>query len=170
MVEQAARAIRTGSRWLAHLELFAAQALIVLFTGLLLFNVVRRYLFNRPLFFAEELAVYILIWMAFLAISVTIARQEMVRLTFLVDALSPRLRYAVNLMVEIMVLAMLAAMVKASWIWFNAPAVAFERALTLGMAKWPFLLIIPLFCTLATIHVIANIVGMLFLPEERPAK
>jgi len=158
--------IRAISRSLARAELFACQLLIVFFTSLLLVNVIGRYAFNRPFYFAEELAVYILIWMAFLAISVTIARNEMIRLTFLVDLLSPRLRRIIDIVVETLLLVMLVAIAVAAFRWIVSPAVVYSRALTLGMTKLPFLTIVPIFTVLATFHVASNLLTMAVLPEE----
>jgi TRAP-type C4-dicarboxylate transport system permease small subunit len=168
-IQQGAQALKRLSLAVAKVELVAAQALIVVFTGLILVNVFRRYAFNRPLFFAEELSVYILIWMAFLAIAVTIARRETISLTFLVDNLPPRARWACALAAETLVAMMLGGMVYAAWVWFNNPAIAFERALTLGQPKWPFLLIIPLFCSLAFFHAVANVIDLAVNGERKAA-
>lgn len=164
-----ATALRQASLLVARVEMFLAQVLIAGFTGLILFNVIRRYTINRPLYFAEELAVYILIWTAFLAIAVTIARLETIRLTFLVDVMGPRGRLILAVISETLVALMLAAMTYAAWKWFNHPAIAFERALTLGLPKWPFLLIIPLFCTLSLFHAVANVLHLIANGDERTA-
>ena len=165
-MRQVAYALRRVSGALARLELLACQVLIVAFTALLIANVVSRYVFNRPFYFAEELAVYMLIWMAFLATCLTIARHDMIKLGLVLDALPRTARRLANVVTEAFVLAMVAAVLYASWNWINSPSVAFERALTLNMPKLPFLTIIPIFSVLALIHVISNLLSLIALDDE----
>ncbi len=165
-MRQLIHGIQRISAGLARLELLFCQVLIVAFTGLLIANVASRYVFNNPFYFADELAVYMLIWMAFLAICVTVARNDMIRLSLAVDALPRGARRVVEIVIEILVLGMLAAMFWASLRWFQSPAVAFERAITLNMSKLPFLSIIPIFTGLATFHVFSNLLTAVFLPDE----
>lgn len=156
--------IHTLSLGLARIELFICQALIISFASLLLVNVLLRYTLSAPMYFAEELAIYILIWMAFLAISVTIARQDMIALTFVIDHAPPALRRIIDVTVDLIVLCMLAALAWVSWTWLQSTAMQYEQALTLGMPKKPFYSIVPIFFTLATLHTIANVFHHLTRP------
>jgi TRAP-type C4-dicarboxylate transport system permease small subunit len=153
--------VMTASLRLARLEMLVCQALIIGFAGLLLVNVLMRYLLNAPIYYADELAIYTLIWMAFLAISVTISRGDMIALTFLSDLAPRSVRFALQLLVDGLVLTICLVMAWVSWRWINSGAVAYEQALTLGMAKRPFYAIVPIFFTLATLHMIANLLGRL---------
>lgn len=143
---------------LVKVELAFCRLLIVAFATLLVVNVAKRYLFNAPIYFAEELAVYILIWMAFLAIAATVARREMIALTFAVDALPAQVRRVIDLAVIGTTLAIAVLLLVVSWQWLFSPAVRFEQALTLGIAKRPFLAIVPIFFTLISFHLVANMV------------
>ena len=156
-LERLAKGLAGVSRGLAWVELTLCKGLIALFSLLLIVNVTRRYVFNAPLFFAEELAVYILIWMAFLAISVSIHENTQVRLTMLLDALPPPLAHRITLLTETLVAGLLAVILVTSLKWMGSPAVGFELALTLGLPKWPFFLIIPVFSAAALIHVLARL-------------
>jgi len=167
--------IRT-SAGLAWVELALSKLLIVGFAGLLLVNVLMRYAFSAPIYYAEELSVYILIWMSFLAIAATIARREMIALTFVVDVLPLGPRRLIEVAVDLIVLCMVAALTWVSWRWINSMAMHFEMALTLGTAKRPFYAIIPIFFALATFHTLANVAHHLTRPlagndpsEERAA-
>jgi TRAP-type C4-dicarboxylate transport system permease small subunit len=142
---------------LAWLERMACRALIVVFTGLLLVNVTLRYVFSSPLFFAEEVAVYILIWMAFLAISVSLHENTQIRLTLLIDMFDARSRALTLWAMDLLVAAMLAVILVHAIGWIRSPAVEFELAITLGMSKVPFFAIIPVFCAAALFHVVARL-------------
>ena len=147
---------RTLARW----ELFLCQFLIIGFSGLLLTNVVLRYGFSAPLYYAQETAIYILIWMSFLAIAATIARKEMISLTFAVDLLPTRLRLVVDIVVQLAIIAIMLILLRVSWVWLNSPAVQFERALTLGQPKRYFYAVVPIFCALASFHSFANLLEL----------
>lgn len=152
------------SEFLARAELLVCQFLIVAFSTLLLVNVTMRYTLSSPLYFAEELAIYILIWMAFLAIAATIARQDMIALTFVADMASVRLRRWLDVLVDLIVLGMVIVLAWVSWRWLQSPAMQFEQALTLGMVKKPFYAIVPIFFSLASLHTAANLMRHLVLP------
>jgi TRAP-type transport system small permease protein len=154
-------AVTRLSRGLAWLELLACQLLIAGFAGLLIANVFMRYVFAAPFYFAEELAIYILIWMAYLAIAATIARNEMVALTFAVELLPDSTRLILDILVQLMILAMVVVLFRVSWAWVNSPAAQFDLALTLGLRKWPFYMIMPIFFALASFHTAANLLALL---------
>lgn len=157
MLKSLSERVMAASLRLARVEMLVCHALIVGFAGLLLVNVLMRYLLNAPIYYADELAIYALIWMAFLAISVTISRADMIALTFLSDLAPRSVRFALQLAVDSLVLTMCIVMAWVSWRWLNSSAVAYEQALTLGMAKRPFYAIVPVFFSLATLHMIANL-------------
>ncbi|MGP9631285.1 TRAP transporter small permease [Halomonas sp. AOP42-C1-46] len=138
-------------------ELFLCQVAVVLFFVLLLVNVVSRYFFSSPLYFAEELAVYILIWMAFFAIAATVGRNEMVRLDFLVNGAPPPIKYVINILVDLLVLICSVTLLIISFNWYLGPTIQYEQAITLGIKKLPFFTIIPLFFVLITFHSVINL-------------
>lgn len=154
------------SNIVARCEIFICQFLIICFVGLLLANVTMRYLFTSPIYFAEELAVYILIWMAFLAIAATIARQEMISLEFLAAMTSPLIQRTLRVVVDVVVLGMVLVLTWVSWRWLFSPAVQYEQALTLGIGKKPFYAIIPIFFTLASLHTLSNLLGHIINRSE----
>ncbi|MGQ9365473.1 TRAP transporter small permease [Azospirillum sp. ST 5-10] len=157
MLRTAARLAAGWSRLLAATEMAVCKTLIVVFTVLLIVNVGLRYLLNAPLFWAEELAVYILIWMAFLAISVTIHEDIQVRMTLLSDWLSPASRRLLYIVTETATALMLGTILWHSVTWILSPSASFDFAVTLGWPKWPFFLIIPVFSAAALCHVLAHL-------------
>ncbi|WP_136066581.1 TRAP transporter small permease [Modicisalibacter radicis] len=150
-------ALIRASRAVVRVEQWLCSALIVAFSVLLIVNVISRYAFDSPLFFAEELAVYILIWMAFLAISIGIHHDSHVRLTLLTGCLPVSLRQVCYWVTEGLTLLILAVLLKYSIDWVRSPSVTFDIALTLGWPKWVFYLIVPIFSTTALLHVAARL-------------
>ena len=70
-------------------------------------GVFSRYLFNAPFIWTEELALFLLVWMVFLAGSLTIRRWENVRVTFFVEKLPPSAAVAVEFVSKLAVLVFL---------------------------------------------------------------
>jgi len=151
-----AKGVERSNGALASVELLLCQVLVVGFALLLLANVILRYAFSAPLYYAEETAIYMLIWMTYLAAAASIARGEMVALTILTDRLPPRLREAVNVIVHLLIAAMCVVLFQASMNWLRAPGTSYDLALTLGLPKLPFYTIMALFFALVTIHAIAH--------------
>lgn len=166
MVTPMAQVLSRASQRLAWGEMLACKVLIVLFTVVLVVNVTLRYGFNSPLYYAEELAVYILIWMAFLAISVSLHENTQIRLTLLTDALPARAGRAVVLVMDGLAAVMLAVVLVHAVTWIQSASVEFELAITLGIGKKPFFAIIPLFCATGLFHLVARLIQPAVAPGE----
>jgi TRAP-type C4-dicarboxylate transport system permease small subunit len=70
--------LRSASDRVARIEAVVCGTLIVCFSALLLINVTLRYLFSAPIYYAEETAILIMVWMAFLATSLAVKRRALV--------------------------------------------------------------------------------------------
>ena len=149
--------VGTISSGLAQLERWASRLLVVGFVGLIVANVCMRYVVGRPIIFAEELAAILLVWLAFIATSITIHSRAQIGVTLLVDSLALPYRKIVDLVVWILIAAMLVVLLKAGITWVRSPVVDFEQVITTGWAKAPFFTIFPIFCACALIHVLAHI-------------
>lgn len=169
-----ARTLEAVSRRLARFELGAAGALAAAVALLILLNIVTRTA-GAALFWVDELAIYAMVWMAFLGASVTIARRDGVAVTILTDALPPGLKRAVSILIDGVVLAFVAFLVWLAWRWYDLPSLsgagfdieAFtgdtfnfiykEPTQTLGIAKFWVWIIVPYAALAMTIHAAANL-------------
>ncbi len=145
------------SHGLARVERWASRLLVASFVALIVSNVAMRYVLGRPLVFAEELAAILLVWLAFVSISISIHDRAQIGVTLLTDRLPAPLRQAVDKVVLALVAAMLAVLLWFSAKWVNSPAVGFEQIITTGWAKAPFFWIVPVFCVTALVHVLADL-------------
>ena len=145
----------------AAFERILCAVLISVFTGVLLSNVISRYLFDSPLFFAEELALLLLVWTGYLAVSYSIYRRDQIGMSLLVDKLSARNKQLVAIVVDVIMIVISGMLFWAALTWMQSSSVFFERAVTLNVPKWPFYLIIPLFWALMLIHLIDHLLGRL---------
>ncbi|QQM31276.1 TRAP transporter small permease [Martelella lutilitoris] len=145
------------SAGLVQLERWASRFLVVGFVGLIVANVGMRYLAGRPIIFAEELAAIMLVWLAFIATSISIHTRAQIGVTLLVDNFSEPWRRIIDLLVWLLITIMLAILLKAGIAWVRSPVVEFEQVITTGWAKAPFFTIFPIFCASALVHSLAHV-------------
>lgn len=160
---------------IASYETFLAAMLGLAIVLLLLLNVFTR-TFGTPLFWVDELAIYAMVWMGFLGTSLAIHYRQHIAVTVCIDLLPTRLHQFMLVMVDAMMLSLLLVLAMLIWNWFDpvnllkanslsdfsAQSFNFiyeEPTTTLGMRKFWFWLILPVFCVLAIVHCIHNFVG-----------
>ena len=168
---------RISAGW-ARVELFIAALLAGVVTVLILVNVVTRTM-RISVFWLEETAIYAMVFMAFLAASAAIERREAISITLVVDAVRPKLQWLFYIFVDLVTLGCAVFLLYVCWIWFRPDVMlqvgfdirAFqretfvftysERALTLGMPKFWFWLIVPVFSLGLLLHGLSNLVKTL---------
>lgn len=158
----------------AEAALAGLGALLV--TGLIIFNVFSRAM-NKAVYWVDEAAVFIMIWMMFLATSVLLKRRGAVAVTVLVDFLPAQARRAVGMLIDWSVLIFGFLLLIFCWNWFDPLNLwrqgwdfdAFagetmnfiyqEKPNTLPFPKFWVWLIVPFFALSVVIHMLANIVA-----------
>lgn len=103
-----------GNRLMVPLEV-AAATLMIAIVLLLLGGVLSRYLFNVPVTWIDEVVSLSFIWLAMIGAAIAMYRNEHLRLTVLVEMLSPRARAYVHAFAIVAVAAFLAALVAPSF-------------------------------------------------------
>ena len=118
---------------------------------------VSRYGFNTSLFWAEEVAVVLFVWMGFLGAASTEANNGHIRLTLLVERLSPRLRQINETLVEGVLLVMLVLLVA------SAPSglATLQTTVALRLSeKWLYA-IVPVTMALCALHIVLRLLRRL---------
>lgn len=176
--QQASRFIcllKTVDKKIAHYETFLAALFGLTIVLLLLLNVLTR-TFGTPLFWVDELAIYAMVWMGFLGTSLAIHYRQHIAVTVCIDLLPTRLHQFMLVMVDAMMLALLLVLAMLIWNWFDPVNLLKANSLsefsaqrfnfiyeepttTLDMRKFWFWLILPIFCVLAIVHCVHNLVG-----------
>ena len=86
---------------------FGAVVVAVIFI-LTLFNIIMRYFFNSPIFWCEEVILYSFIWLGFLAVAYTLANDNHVRFSFLLDKMPRIPQLIVQVILNAIIIAALA--------------------------------------------------------------
>lgn len=129
--------------------LFGIGALgLMLTTVVMLYVVVMRYGFNRPPIWSEEVPKTLFVWLTFLCGGLATKWGLNVRVSFVVDRLAPRLRYGVEVLMHLLVLAMLIVVCV-----YSIPMVQLHAQFPVLATGWPrstLSLAIPVGCALMT--------------------
>ena len=174
MTKSMVRMLQRISNALCSLELLGAGLAAAVVMALIVLNVVTRAM-NMSLFWVDEAAIYVMVWMIFLATAVTLKRREALSVTVLVAYLPPRLRALTGVIIDFSVLLFAVLVLVFSWFWyapldlvlhgfdlaeFSAETLNFmyqEHANTFGLSKFWVWLIIPYFGCSVGLHALANL-------------
>lgn len=157
-----------------RIETVLAAALVAVIFFALLANVISRGLGN-PLVWTDELAVHLMIWIAFLGASLGIASRNHMAIGLLPERLAEPARRRLVALVDALVLAFMLMMAGLVWNWLDVPGllaagsaaglaersfnfVYLDPTMTLGTRKIWFWLILPFTCVTGTIHALAALV------------
>ena len=160
----------------ARIELAGAAILAVCVTLLILLNVATRNI-GQALFWVDELAIYSMVWMAFLGASSALHYRNSVSITLISGSVNPVARHLIRKFVDVVVFAFSLAMLWVCWQWFLPLDLAqagfdtkefqgrtfnfiyAEPTLTLGVPKYLFWLVMWLFALGATLHSAAHLIS-----------
>lgn len=159
---------------IARAETLVAGLLALAIVILLLINVATR-TFGMPLFWVDELAIYAMVWMGFLGASLAIHYRQHIAVTVCIDFLPIRAHMFMLAVIDAMMLFLFVVLAVFVWQWFDPIAVLQADSLseigaktfnfiydepttTLGVRKFWFWLILPVFCVFVTFHSVKNLV------------
>ena len=165
---------RISNLWL-ELEKKIVTLLAAALLLLILLNIVTREL-QAALFWVDELAVYTMIWMAFIGASVMVRMRSGVAVTIVVDLLPAGLQRVLARLVDAIILIFALALLVLCWRWYDPLALAqngfdFDRfaantfkfiysepTSTIGIKKFWIWLAVPVMALGMTLHALANLV------------
>ena len=127
--------------------LFASSMLISLSLG-----VIYRYVLNSPLIWAEEIAIFSLVWLTFIGGSMGIKRQETASVSILIDKLTGRLRQVLFGIGVLFLIVFLIYIIVLSVQWLSSPNIKVQHSNALGMPMLYAYLSVPVGFLFMTIH------------------
>ncbi|MCW5256388.1 TRAP transporter small permease [Verminephrobacter aporrectodeae subsp. tuberculatae] len=178
-----ARWIQQASSATLQVERLALMTLMGLLTLVILLNVATRYS-GMPIYWVDEAAVYLVVWLCFVGASATTRLRLDFVVTLLTDSLGARCALRIRALAATIVLLFGGALLLMCWLWmdpvgiarhgFDARAYAAEsfnflyteRTQTLNWPTWIVQLILPLFALSLSVHAAANLVEDLGLRQR----
>jgi len=147
--------IQTLDRWLANVERTLVVALTVALAAIMMAQVVLRYFFNAPIFWAEEISVQLLVFVTLFGLSLLMQGQQLIVIDFLPRALPPRGQAALNVVLGLGMLALLLFLAWLGWDWINRPDVRMELGATTQLPRWYNFSALPLAFACMAFHQLA---------------
>jgi C4-dicarboxylate transporter DctQ subunit len=134
----------------------AEQLVVVLLTGgitvIMMAQVVLRYFFSAPLFWAEEISVQLLVFASVFGLSLLTRRGDLVSIDFLPRALAPRARHALQAALGVVLLAMLVFVALLAWGWIGRAEVRIELSATTQLPRWYSYAVLPVGLACMALH------------------
>ncbi len=169
------RSLQRFSNAVAATEAPLAGFLIAVVFGLLITNVVTRAL-TIPVYWIDELAIYAMIWSAFLGASFCLNKKSHIAVTLLADMVPRRFAGIFAVASNTLLVAFFLIFAYVLWRWFDPLTLMTSGSLsgfsqatfnfmyeepttTIGFRKVWFWLILPVFCLTGLLHTVTALVG-----------
>lgn len=185
------QAISTLSGWIMRIERFLIRAIAIALPLMILINAVGRAL-RSPIYWMDELAILMMVWMAMLGMSLTLKTRDAVSVTMLIDAAPPALMKGMKILIDVLVLTFGIILLVLCYRWFDPITLmrmgfdthAFsgetfnfmyeDTTNTLGVKKFWFWLVVPVVAFTTTVHALSNLLQTISAPstvveEDMPA-
>ena len=159
------RACSNAAEWLARIEL--ALVALMLLAALLItaYAIVARNAGYSTGDWALSLPEVLLVWMTFLAVGALVTRREHVAADFLVKQLPPRLERTVHVLVALTSIGVLAVLVWGGWmVTLRLHQAGLTDSEVFNLSKAAEVSVIPLGLGLCIVHLLADIIRVLWAP------
>ena len=126
-----------------------ATVLIIALAGGVLF----RYVFESPLFWSDELAIFCLIWITFIGGSMGLKQKASPSITIVTDLVSVKVRKILTILSNIILLVFVGYVLYLAINWITMPNILVQTSTAMNMPKIYFYLSIPVSFVFMVIHV-----------------
>lgn len=147
---------KAADRILGGINVFLFACMTVVGT----YQILVRYLFNRPSTVSEELLTYLFTWMALLAAAYVFGRREHMRMGFLADKLGQQSRAALDVAIEGLVFVFAAVVLVYGGIQITSLTMA-QKTASLGIPMGYVYCVVPVCGILIMGYSVLNIIGLI---------
>ena len=158
--------IRRADDLLASVE----KGFLTLFSGalvlILMCQVILRYGFSRPLFWAEEISVQLLVFITLFGLSLLLRSRQMIAIDMVIGALPDRLKIAVQYFLQVLGLVVVVFFAYEGTLWILRPEVRMELSPTTGLPIWINYAMFPISFYCMVFHVAAGLAAGPHIPKQ----
>lgn len=101
-------------------------------TGVILYAVVARYVFNASPAWSDEVPRVLFLWGTYIGIALAAKRGQRLKVTFVLDRLPPLARLWLEMFMHASIFVMLAFL-----LWYNIPVIELGRQTKMLATQWP---------------------------------
>jgi TRAP-type C4-dicarboxylate transport system permease small subunit len=156
------RAAWRGLSALRQVELALGVSALTLIVVIICVQVTMRYVLNRPIVWAEDVATFLFIWAVFLGAAVGLKDLRHIRIETFLDRLPPRLNAATQALLYAVVLACCVAVARYAWDVMDTEARSMTISLPVNVPRHWFYSV-PLFCALVSMAATALVLVVGYL-------
>lgn len=138
--------------FLVWLERLLLQIISIALTVILMVQVILRYVFSRPLFWAEEVAVQLLVFMTLFGLSLLIQKRQLIAIDILSGVLRGRIKALVDVLLCIVALGVIGVVAREAIKWILRPEVQMELSPTIQLPIWYNYAVFPLAFGFMLVH------------------
>lgn len=147
------------------------KTLLVVFglalTLIMMAQVILRYFFNSPIFWAEEIAGQFLVFMTVFGISHITKIKEHISIDFLLAFMSEKINRTVSLLLGFVFLTLMIFVCYYAWDWVLRPDVQMETSGTTGLPRWYTYTALPIAFSFLCWHQMVVLVNELTKKPEK---
>ncbi|MBI2966373.1 MAG: TRAP transporter small permease [Bacteroidetes bacterium] len=136
-------------KWLA--VLFILAIVIIVFAGTL-----SRYLLDNPIYGADRLATYLMIWLGFFGFQIAVSRLRHIEVEFVKARMKPAIRYLMNIGTSLIAFVFMVILFCLSLRYLLEVKQLGDEDIVLGIPMWLILLIMPLSFGLSALRYFFN--------------
>jgi TRAP-type C4-dicarboxylate transport system permease small subunit len=160
------RFLRKTDDFLAAVE----KLLITLFTGALVLiltaQVILRYVFSRPLFWAEEISLQFLVFSTLIGLSLLLRSRRMIAIDMITSHFPDSWNHKWNMVLQFLGLVTIGYFAWHGTLWLLRPEVRMELSPTIGIPIWYNYAMFPLTFYAMAYHLLVGLLCMIFPPNE----
>jgi len=164
------QALRALDKAIAMLERWFVILCAGAISCILIAQVILRYGFSNPLFWAEEIATQTLVFMTFVGLSLLVYNRRLIQLDFIVSNLPAWPRRLVTVVSDIVVIAVLVVLVVYSIKWILLRETQLEVSATTGLPLWYTYAALPIAFVLMAFHYLVAALDAAFGPDPKGGK
>ncbi|WP_119157878.1 TRAP transporter small permease [Caldimonas tepidiphila] len=135
--------IQAADQGVAFVERWLAIALTAVLTGIMMAQVILRYFFSAPLFWAEEVAVQLLVFMTLIGLSLLVRGDALIKIDLLSRLLPPKGQRVLSLVLGLLFLGLLGFLAWLGWEWVQRPEARLEMSATTQLPRWYNYAVLP---------------------------
>ena len=147
---------KTANQILGAVNVFLFACMTIVGT----YQILVRYLFNRPSTVSEELLTYLFTWMALLAAAYVFGKREHMRMGFLADKLGQQKRAVLDVVIEGLIFVFAAIVLVYGGVQITSLTMA-QKTASLGIPMGYVYCVVPLCGILIMGYSVLNIIGLI---------
>lgn len=150
--------MQTLSGWIESLEKIISMILISSMTIIIAVAVVFRYFFNAPIYWANEISIFLMAWITFLGGSLGLKYKSQASVTFMVDRFTDKGKKILEVISYIIILIFMALLLYLSYQWVFS--LSGQKSTSMRIPMWIPYLSVPVGLTFAFIHLLTHFLNL----------